>query len=82
MAGTGRGLLQSLKVACQLASDEEEDAMLIPTWAVGSRSGIPLDTRGGVLEGASPEPVGSCSVVRCLFQERPGGAGGGVGSLP
>ena len=82
LADTGRGLLPSLKVACQPASNREEDAMLAPTWAVGSQIVIPPDTQGGVLKGASSELTGGCLAVRCLFWERPGGGGGGVGSLP
>ena len=44
---------------------------------------IPPDARGGVLEDASPELAGGCSVVHFLFQEWLGGGGGqGVGLLP
>ena len=43
---------------------------------------IPPDTRGGgVLEGASPETLGCCSVVQCLFQERLGGGGSWASTL-
>ena len=47
LADTGRGLLPSLKVACQPASNREEDATLASTWAVGSRVVIPPDNRPG-----------------------------------
>ena len=37
---------------------------------------MPPDGRGGVLEGASTEPMGVCSEIRCLFRVRPEGGGG------
>lgn len=47
-----------------MASDQEEDASLVPTWAVGQESPasswilISLDGRGGLLEGASLVSLG------------------------
>ena len=69
-------------MGCQLASDREKDATLVPTWAISSQTVIPPNTRGGVLKGASLKPAGGCSAVRCLFRERPRGGEGGVRSLP
>lgn len=44
---------------------------------------IPLEARGGVLDGMSHKPAMGCSVVRCLFREwLEGVGGGGVRSLP
>ena len=44
---------------------------------------IPLEARGGVLDGVSLKPAMGCSVVRCLFREWLEGVGGGeVRSLP
>jgi len=43
---------------------------------------MPPNGRGGVLEGASIEPIGVCSKLRCLFWVLlEGGGGGGVGVL-
>ena len=82
LAATRRGSFPSLKVVCQPTSGRKEDAIIDLTWAVsraslvGSRIVIPPNTRGrGILEGASPETLGGCSVVRCLFREWLGGGG-------
>ena len=71
---TGRGSFSSLKMVCQPTSGRKEDSTLDPTCAVGraslvgSRMTIPLDARGGgVFGGASPEPLGVWSIVRCFF---------------
>ena len=85
----GRGSFPSLKMVCQPTSGRKEDSTLDPTCAVGraslvgSRMTIPLDARGGgVFGGASPEPLGVWSIVRCLFWERTEGGGEGVWLLP
>lgn len=72
----GRGSFPSLKMVCQPTFGREEDATLDPTCAVvqasptGSRMTIPSNTQGGgVFGGASPEPLGGWSVMRCLFRE-------------
>ena len=60
MVVVGRGLSPSLKVGCQVAPCQEEDAKFFPTWAagrelpVGSRITIPPDARGEVFAGVSP----------------------------
>lgn len=38
LADAGKGLSPTLKVGCQPTSGWEEDAMLVPTWAVGQES--------------------------------------------
>ena len=64
LADVGRGSSPNLKFSCQMASDQEEDASLVPTWAVGQESPasswilISLDGRGGLLEGASLVSLG------------------------
>ena len=86
LAVIGRGSFPSLKVVCQPISDQKEDTTLDPILAVGWASPVGfqivilLDTQGGgVLEGASPETLGGCLIVHCLFRERPGEGGRGVG---
>lgn len=85
LAVTGRGSFPSLKTVCQPTSGWEEEATLDPTYAVdrasptGFRMTIPPNAwRGEVFRGASPEPLGSWLVVRCLFREWVGGGGRGV----
>ena len=89
LAVTRKGSFSSLKVICQPIYGQEKDVMLDSTWAVGpvslvgSQILIPPDTRGGeVLKRASPETLGGCSVMHCLFRERLRGGGGEVGLFP
>ena len=52
----GRGLPSNMNEACHTGEVWEEDATFRAVEGVGSRIIIPLDCRGGVLIGASPEP--------------------------
>ena len=71
----------------QPTSGWEEDAILVPTWAIGQEPlvsswiEIPPNTQGGVLDGASLGTLGGCLAVHYLFLVWPAGEGG-VWSLP
>ena len=75
----GRGLSFSWNVSCHSGTAREVDATYVPIRAIGSWMTIPLDGWGGVRVGSSPEPIGVCLAVCCLFQAQLGGGMGGGG---